>query len=98
MLYGAAAFAQSEETIAADHRTVQLAALDERIQMLVTDMNMFTGELKINAMATLLNAIVDRIQFADRLESTPHDLIGPAHRDAPEAYPAYEEDESWPDC
>lgn len=38
----------------------RLAALDERIQTLVTDMNMFAGELKVETMAALLTALVER--------------------------------------
>lgn len=36
------------------------AAMDDRINALVADMNMFTGELKMVAMAALLTAIVER--------------------------------------
>lgn len=38
----------------------RMAALDERIDMLVTDMNMFVGDLKLETMAALLTAIVER--------------------------------------
>jgi hypothetical protein len=38
----------------------RLAALDERIRTLAIDMNMFTGELKVETMATLLTALVER--------------------------------------
>lgn len=38
----------------------RLAALDERIRTLATDMNMFTGELKVETMAALLTALVER--------------------------------------
>ena len=36
------------------------AAMDGRIQLLMADVNMFTGELKVAAMAELLTAIVER--------------------------------------
>ena len=38
----------------------RVAALDDRIRMLATDMNMFVGELKIETMAALLTALVER--------------------------------------
>lgn len=38
----------------------RMAALDARIQTLATDMNMFAGELKVQAMAELLTAMVER--------------------------------------
>jgi hypothetical protein len=38
----------------------RMAALDEQIQTLTTDMNMFAGELKVRAMADLLTAMVER--------------------------------------
>lgn len=40
--------------------TARQAAMDDRIEALVADMNMFTGELKSVAMAELLTAIVER--------------------------------------
>ena len=38
----------------------RMAALDERIQTLAIDMNMFVGELKVETMAALLTAMVER--------------------------------------
>jgi hypothetical protein len=38
----------------------RVAAMDDRINALVADMNMFTGEFKVVAMAALLTAIVQR--------------------------------------
>jgi len=38
----------------------RMAALDERIQTLAMDMNMFVGELKVETMAALLTAMVER--------------------------------------
>lgn len=43
-----------------DGIAAQLVRLDERIAMLTADMKMFTGELKIQAMADLLEALVER--------------------------------------
>jgi membrane-bound lytic murein transglycosylase B len=44
----------------------RLAALDERIRTLATDMNMFTGELKVETMAALLTALVERQSLMGR--------------------------------
>jgi len=38
----------------------RMAALDELIQTLAIDMNMFVGELKVDTMAALLRAMVER--------------------------------------
>ena len=38
----------------------QIAALDRRIQMLSTDVRMFTGEMKIEAMAALISTMLER--------------------------------------
>ena len=38
----------------------RIAALDERIRTLAIDMNMFVGEMKIETMAALLTALVER--------------------------------------
>ena len=38
----------------------RMMALDERIKNLTTDMNMFIGDMKVQAMAKLLNAMVER--------------------------------------
>jgi hypothetical protein len=38
----------------------RMAALDERIQTLAIDMNMFVAELKVETMAALLTAMVER--------------------------------------
>ncbi|MBI2828276.1 MAG: hypothetical protein HYX77_03250 [Acidobacteria bacterium] len=48
----------------------RIAALDERIKTLAADMNMFAGELKIETMAALLTAIVER-QSVMREEMRP---------------------------
>ena len=38
----------------------QITALDTRIKMLATDMRMFSGELKVDVMASLLTAMIER--------------------------------------
>ena len=38
----------------------QIAALDERIQMLATDMRMLSGEMKVDVMASLLSSMLER--------------------------------------
>jgi hypothetical protein len=66
---------------AAPHVNVQarMALLDERIAMLTADMKMFAGELKIQAMAELIEALVERQRLGDRemrsmLEWMPHPM------------------------
>jgi hypothetical protein len=43
----------------------RLALLDERIALLTADMRMFAGELKIQAMADLIEAVIERQQLTD---------------------------------
>lgn len=38
----------------------RIAALDKRIQSLATDMRMFSGEMKVDAMASLLTTLIER--------------------------------------
>lgn len=38
----------------------QIAALDTRIQMLSSDMRMLSGEMKVDAMASLLTTLIER--------------------------------------
>jgi hypothetical protein len=44
----------------------QISALDTRIHMLATDMRMFSGVLKVDAMASLLTAMIERQTLVDR--------------------------------
>jgi hypothetical protein len=64
VLYAPAAFAQATTAAAPAHNhqemMARIAALDARIDMMVADVNMFTGELKTAAIASLLTAIVER--------------------------------------
>ena len=45
--------------------TARIDLLDERIAMLTADMRMFVGELKIQAMADLIEAVIERQQLTD---------------------------------
>jgi hypothetical protein len=65
---GHAAMAPSQEGAAGMPGDVmaRLAALDGRIKMLATDMHMFSGELKIETMAALLTALVERQSLIGR--------------------------------
>lgn len=38
----------------------RIAALDRRIRMLAADMRMFSGEMKVEAMASLISAMIER--------------------------------------
>ena len=40
----------------------RMASFDARIEMLTAEMNSFTGEMRIDAMAALLNALVEERQ------------------------------------
>jgi hypothetical protein len=51
----------------------RLAALDERIRTLGIDMNMFTGELKVETMAALLTALVERQSLMDHQMRQMHE-------------------------
>jgi len=45
--------------------TARVDLLDERIAMLTADMRMFVGELKIQAMADLIEALIERQTLID---------------------------------
>ena len=50
----------STEAIAAPSVMERIAALDQRIQMLATDMRMLSGEMKVDVMASLLSTMLER--------------------------------------
>ena len=50
----------------------RLASLDARIMVLRADMMMFVGELKIQAMASLLDALVERQTLTDQQMQRMH--------------------------
>ena len=50
----------SQGAIAAPSVMEQIAGLDKRIQMLATDMRMFSGEMKVDVMASLLSTMIER--------------------------------------
>jgi hypothetical protein len=56
--------------------TARMKALDDRIQALTVDMNMFVGDLKVQAMASLLTAMVERQALMHReMMSTRADMM-----------------------
>ena len=61
--------------------------LDERIAMLTADMRMFAGELKIQAMADLIEALVERQTLMDaeirRMHEHMREPVNDRRRDAP---------------
>jgi hypothetical protein len=68
----------------------RLAALDGRIRTLAIDMNMFTGELKVETMAALLTALVERqslmgLEMRQMHEGMMRRMM--QHRSAPAASP-----------
>ena len=46
--------------------TTRIDLLDERIALLTADMRIFAGELKIQAMADLIEALIERQQLIER--------------------------------
>lgn len=70
----------------------RMAALDARVDTLVTDMNMFTGELRISAMASLLAALAERnkvmrdtmVKMHEEMMRPMTDVNGQAAADAEE--------------
>ena len=72
----------------------RMAALDTRIEMLAADMHMFVGEIKIQAMAELLTAMIERQSLMrEAMRPMRHhvmdSMMGPAAR--PPAGSAHEE-------
>jgi hypothetical protein len=53
------------EAARVDKMMWSLTSLDQRIARLTADMKMFTGELKIQTMSALLEALVERQTFID---------------------------------
>jgi hypothetical protein len=67
----------------------RIAALDKRIQTLATDMNMFVGDLKVETMAALLTAIVERESLMRNEMMRMHRgmMARPMEHAAPAAWP-----------
>ena len=65
----------------AGNMAARLASLDERIAMLMADMKMFSGELKIQTMAALLEALVERQTLVDAEMKRMHEHMGGAMND-----------------
>ena len=55
----------ADQAAPVDKMMTSLTRLDKRIAMLMADMKMFTGELKIQTMAALLEALVERQTLVD---------------------------------
>ena len=71
------------------------SAIDDRVEALLADMHMFTGDLKVDAMDALLTAIVER-QSAMREEMRlMHGAMMPQtmDRSVPDASPVWPDDE-----
>jgi hypothetical protein len=67
--------------------TARMALLDERIALLTADMKMFVGELKIQAMADLIEAVIERQKLSDnemkRMREGMRDRMNDRSRPAP---------------
>jgi uncharacterized protein YjaG (DUF416 family) len=59
-----------------DDVAAKLASLDARIAMLTADMKMFVGEMKIQTMAALLEALVERQTLVDAEMRRMHERMG----------------------
>jgi hypothetical protein len=57
--------AAADQSARVDKMMMSLTSLDKRIAQLTEDMKMFTGELKIQTMAALLEALVERQTLID---------------------------------
>lgn len=94
-----AASAQAQTTVPNDHGVrphaapqvdvrARMALLDERIAMLTADMKMFAGEMKIQTMAELIEAIVERQRLVEReLRSMRERMRDHMNHDSPPAPP-----------
>jgi hypothetical protein len=56
--------------------TARINLLDERIAMLTSDMKMFIGEMKVQAMADLIEALVERQTLRDAEMKRMHEHMG----------------------
>ena len=77
--------------------TARIALLDERIVMLTADMKMFVGEMKIQAMADLIEAIIERQRLTDHEMRRMHEhmrgpMSGPMKQAPPAVDPPIEPD------
>ena len=59
--------------VAAPSVMAQVAALDNRIQVLATDMRMLSGEMKVDVMASLLSAMIERQSLMEGEMKTMHE-------------------------
>jgi hypothetical protein len=59
-----------------DEMRWNLTSLDKRIAQLTSDMRMFTGELKIQTMAALLEALVERQTLIEAEMKQMHEHMG----------------------
>ena len=68
------------------HMMTRMATADARLTELVADMNMFTGELKIEAMARLLTALVERqLMMREQVVEAPWRMMPRSMDAAPDA-------------
>jgi hypothetical protein len=68
----------ADQVAPVDKMMMSLTSLDKRIAQLTADMKMFTGELKIQTMAALLEALVERQTLMDAEMRRMHEqMSGP---------------------
>jgi hypothetical protein len=70
------------------HQMARMATLDARIETLVADVKMFTGDMKIEAMAELLVLLVERQSMMQRHMSAMHGrMMEPMKDGTPHVHP-----------
>ena len=68
----------ADQAAPVDKMMMSLTSLDKRIAQLTADMKMFTGELKIQTMAALLEALVERqTLFEAEMKQMHEHMSGP---------------------
>ena len=85
--------AAADQAAPVDKMMWSITSLDKRIAQLTADMKMFTGELKIQTMAALLEALVERQTLIDAEMKQMHEhMSGPMNQRRRHAPPPSEVD------
>jgi hypothetical protein len=83
----------ADQRAAVDKMTWSVTSLDKRIAQLMADMKMFTGELKMQTMAALLEALVERQTLIEAEIKQMHEYMsGPMNERRRHASPPSEVD------
>ena len=79
--------ALTDQAAPVDKMMWSITSLDRRIAQLTSDMKMFTGELKIQTMAALLEALVERQTLIDAEMRRMHEHMSGPMNDRPRHAP-----------